>query len=220
VCPCSPDKTPAISKREGGRGCLDATTDPVAIARMFAHRNAALIGVATGEASGIDVLDVDVKHPPARAWLLTAQERLPPTRTYQTRSGGYHLLFRHAANVRNSESKIARGIDTRGTGGYIVFWFAAGHPCTDNSPVADWPGWLLDALFYEPPPEPMPPLKRCANPGSSAQNVIAASLDRLRNAAEGSRHATLRAASVTLGGVLGAAGLSTADATDQLLAGR
>ncbi|HUB48345.1 MAG TPA: bifunctional DNA primase/polymerase [Acetobacteraceae bacterium] len=195
VFPCGENKMPCISKKEGGHGCLDATTDPVAIKRMFSHRKAALIGVATGEASGFDVLDADVKHDAARAWLLTAETKIPPTRTYQTRSGGFHLLFLHAPGVHNTESYIARGIDTRGTGGYIILWYAAGFPCTDHSPIAKWPEWLLEALFYKPEPDTAPPrrIRAYVSAGTSAQNMVAASLRKLREAAEGSRHHTLRA---------------------------
>ena len=47
--------------------------------------------------------------------------------------------------------------------------------------------------------------------------MVQTSLRKLRDAAEGSRHATLRAASCTLGGLLEAAGMSSGDAADQLL---
>lgn len=219
VFPLGDDKKPAIGKREGGRGFHDASTDPADIRRLFSHPRAALIGIPTGERSGFDALDVDVKHASARAWLAVAADHIPPTRTYQTRSGGFHLLFRHAPGVHNTESALARGVDTRGDGGYIVFWFAAGLPCTDNSPAADWPEWLLEALFYQPEPAPEPPrrMKAYASSGTSAQNMVDASLRRLRTAAEGSRHHTLRAAACTLGGLLDAAGMSRAEAADHLL---
>jgi hypothetical protein len=218
VFPCAENKAPAIGKADGGRGCLDATTDPALIARMFSHRNAVLIGVATGERSGFDVLDVDVKHAAARAWMIAAQSKIPPTRTYQTRSGGFHLLFRHAEGVHNTESQIGKGIDTRGSGGYIVLWFSAGYLCTDHSSVAEWPGWLLESLFYKPEPEP---ITRSARPftsdGSSAQRIISGTLRKLAGAPDGRRHKSLRAASCTLGGLLDAAGMSRATAADLLL---
>jgi hypothetical protein len=218
VFPLAEDKKPAISKREGGNGFHDATTDPAQIRRLFAHPRADLIGIPTGKASGFDVLDVDVKHDAARAWLIAAQGRIPSTRTYQTRSGGFHVLFRHAEGVHNTESHIAKGIDTRGDGGYVVFWFAAGYPCTDDSPIAEWPDWLLEALFYKPAPEPLPVRAQAfRSNGGSVQNLVAATLRRLETAPEGSRHATLRAASCTLGGVLDAAGMTSTTAARLLL---
>jgi hypothetical protein len=218
VFPCAEDKKPCVSKREGGRGFLDASTDPAVISRMFSHRNASLVGIATGEMSGFDALDIDVKHASARAWLLTAQNRLPPTRTYQTRSGGFHLLFRHVEGLHNTESHVARGIDTRGTGGYLISWYAAGLPCTDHSPIAEWPDWLLEAIFYKPEPEPIPArMHPFRSNGGNVQNLVAATIRRLETAPEGSRHATLRAAACTLGGVLDAAGMSSTTAARLLM---
>lgn len=218
VFPCDDDKKPAIGKREGGNGFLGATRDPDAISRLFSHRNASLIGIATGIRSGFDVLDIDVKHDAARAWLIAAKDRIPATRTYQTRSGGFHVLFRHAEGVHNTESHIAKGVDTRGEGGYIIFWFGAGFPCTDQSPTADWSDWLLEALFYKPTPEPIPARTQAfRSNGGSVQNLVAATIRRLECAPDGSRHATLRAAACTLGGVLDAAGMSSATAARLLL---
>lgn len=209
VFPCGESKTPCISKDEGGRGFHDATTDPAQIARLFSHPRAALVGIPTGDVSGVDALDVDTKHPAARAWLLSAEAKLPSTRTYQTRSGGFHLLFEHSAGIHNTESHIAKGVDTRGTGGYIVFWFAAGFPCTDYSAIAQWPDWLLEALFYKPKPEPIPIRRQAFRSNStSAQNLIAAAIRKVKSATEGHRHATLRTAACAIGGVLAPAGMS------------
>jgi Bifunctional DNA primase/polymerase, N-terminal len=219
VFPCSESKAPCIGRKEGGKGCLDATREPETIRRLFVHRSAALIGIATGEISGFDALDVDVKHNVARAWMIRARDRIPSTRTYQTRSGGFHLLFRHAAGVHNTESHIAKGIDTRGAGGYVICWYAAGFPCTDESPIAEWPDWLLEGLFYKPEPGPVAPAKvrPYRSNGNSAQNLVAAAIRQLESAPEGSRHATLRAAACTLGGVMDAAGMSRSTATRLLM---
>lgn len=218
VFPCGEDKKPCIPKREGGNGFLDATRDPDVIRRLFSHRHASLIGIATGIRSGFDVLDVDVKHDAARAWLTVAGSRIPATRTYQTRSGGFHILFRRAEGVHNTESYIAKGIDTRGEGGYVVFWYGAGFPCTDQSPIAEWSDWLLEALFYTPEPEPMPArVQAFRSNGGSVQNLVAATIRGLERAPEGSRHAALRAAACTLGGVLDASGMTKTTASRLLL---
>jgi hypothetical protein len=52
VFPCKPDKTPATP-----HGFKDATTDLAQIEAWFSDREA-LIGVPTGTASGLNVLDV------------------------------------------------------------------------------------------------------------------------------------------------------------------
>ncbi len=219
VFPCSDNKAPAIPKNEGGNGFHDATVDPDQIARMFSHPGAALIGISTGAKSGFDALDVDVKHSAARAWLLAAQERIPATRIYQTRSGGFHVWFQHADGVKNTESVVARGIDSRGEGGYVVFWFGAGHDCTDHSPIAPWPDWLLHTLLTKPAPTPLPrrPTKPFQLGGRGADAMIASALRKLENASDGSRHAILRAASTTIGGVMDQAGLSEGEASKLLL---
>jgi len=79
-----------------------------------------LIGVAIGAASGVDALDLDCKHLEAVGWWTANRGRLPLTWCHRRRSGGLHLLFRNAVGVRSTASKIARGIDMRGDGGYII----------------------------------------------------------------------------------------------------
>ncbi len=153
VFPCSWEtKRPTRPKAEGGHGYLDATTDPDGIAELWRRWPGALIGVPCGPLSGISVLDVDVKHDAARAWWIKNEIRLPTTRTYRTRGGGLHLVFRHAEGVRNIEGRPIQGVDVRGEGGYIIFWFAAGCECVDHAPAATWPHWLTP--FFWPPPPP------------------------------------------------------------------
>ena len=56
VFPCKGDKTPACRQ-----GFHDATTDPDKIQRLFARTDADLIGLPTGKASGLLVIDIDKK---------------------------------------------------------------------------------------------------------------------------------------------------------------
>ena len=55
-------KVPAISKEKGGNGCKDATTDSKQIMEWWTKYPHANIGLATGEANGLIVIDVDIKH--------------------------------------------------------------------------------------------------------------------------------------------------------------
>ncbi len=128
------------------RGLEDATTERDAVATIWRGYPCTLIGIPTGVRSDFDVLEVDVRHDAARAWLVAAKDRIPATRTYQTRSGGFHFLFRHAAGMRSGDGVVVKGVNIRGDGEYVAFWFAAGFPCTDHSPIANWPDWLLEVL--------------------------------------------------------------------------
>jgi hypothetical protein len=147
VFPCRDDKAPACPT-----GFKAASTDPAVIADLWRRWPGPLIGIATGEVSNIDVLDIDAKHPSAMAWWAVAAKRMPDTRTYRTRSGGLHVYLQHAEGVANTASKLARGVDTRGDGGYAISWFAAGLECLDQSPPAPWPAWLLECVLWKPPP--------------------------------------------------------------------
>jgi hypothetical protein len=67
---------------------------------------------------------------------------LPSTRVHRSRSGGLHLLFQYQAEVRCSAGRIAAGVDVRATGGYIIWWPAAGFPVLSDAPCAPWPEWV------------------------------------------------------------------------------
>ena len=141
-------------------GCKDATTDPAKIRSWWAKWPDANIGMATGEPSGIVVLDID-KHEDAdgaeslRDWE-SEFEALPATKTVLTGSGGVHYWFRTTKDVRN-RAGVLPGIDVRGTGGYVVIppsihpngtayeWDAA----TEELPVAELPEELWSLIRGE-----------------------------------------------------------------------
>jgi len=115
--PCRDDKTPF----PGSHGLKDACKGADSLQALWRRYPGALVGVATGPASGVSVLDVDVKHPEAVARFYRNDLELLPTRVHTTRSSGWHLLYRHQAGLKNSQSKIHKGVDVRGEGGYIVW---------------------------------------------------------------------------------------------------
>jgi hypothetical protein len=128
-------------------GFYAATTDPTEINRLWRERWGALTAVRMGEESGLAVLDID---PKGMAWMAdfecTHGSDIFRTRCHATRRGGLHFVFRHRAGLRNSESKIALGIDVRGEGGYAVWWPANGGRVLSAAPVAPWPKVLDEAL--------------------------------------------------------------------------
>ena len=116
VFPCNAGKRPLTSN-----GFKEATTDQKQIRQWWQRWPAAMIGMPTGRASGIDVIDIDIKPDEG----INGLEFLPkwPTMSpiiVETPSGGRHLYFRASDKVRNSTDVIAPGIDTRGEGGYVV----------------------------------------------------------------------------------------------------
>jgi hypothetical protein len=216
--PCRDDKQPAWPKRLGGSGFKDASTDPERIAWLWQHFPGPLIGVATGEVSGIDLLDVDIKHDAARDWWQKNHHRLPITAAYRTRGGGMHLHLIHAPGLRCSTGRpngpLPLGIDVRADGGYLIHWFAAGLECLDHSPPAPWRDWLLAELLPKPDPRPSLPLRRAGNPDAAIEGVLRA----VERAGEGQRNSTLHWAACRLGERIRAGEIGTREAEAWLLA--
>jgi hypothetical protein len=166
----SPAKHPYA--RLAPKGCLNASRDPRIVQRWF--RGAPYnLGIRTGAASGIVVIDVDPRHGGDET--LAELERrfgaLPPTWRFLTGGGGEHILFRHPGyrvQNQNGDGRLGDGLDVRGDGGYIV---APGsrhisgryyeisvdhHP--DEIALAEVPIWLAVML--------RPTEKRCAAPAA------------------------------------------------------
>jgi hypothetical protein len=154
VFPCRrPDKRPTCPN-----GFYDATSDTAAVKQLWTAHPGNLIGVPTGAVSGLFAADIDSgRHASAAEWHQQNQHRLQ-TRVHRTESGGLHLLFRHHSGLRNSQSKLAHGVDTRGEGGYIIWWPA--HVTQSSSgigaPLEHVPEWMVRALIPPPPPPPPP----------------------------------------------------------------
>lgn len=218
VFPCGPNKRPAISKKDGGKGFHDATTDVPTIERFFALQNAKLIGVPTGEASGFDVLDLDYRHG-ASAFEEANQHRIPATRVHRTRSGGKHFLFQHVPSVCNSAGVVAPGVDVRGTGGYMITPPSPGYEVIDDSPVAHWPDWLLQ-LVLPVPVEPRPCVAAGPRYPVSSKRIealINIALDKVRSASDGQKHYILRNQAIVLGGLQHLGDFSDTEAVSWLM---
>jgi hypothetical protein len=214
VFPCGGDKRPVTR-----HGFKDASTDPAIIRAMFSIPGSELIGVPTGEASGLDVLDVDPRHG-GNEWLAAHRYRLPITRTHATRSGGLHLLFHHRDAVRNSAGRIGTGVDVRGEGGYIIVPPSPGYSVHTAARIAPWPEWLLVPGLALPPPEPERPISP-AHAEPIADRRAAAYIDtllhRLSRAPDGAKRDTLIRMGRALGGIIDAAGIGESEAVERLV---
>jgi hypothetical protein len=129
-----------------------ATTDPNTLSGWWRTRNFN-IGLATGEGSGVWVLDVDGEEGEATLRELEAAHgALPPTVEAIT-GKGRHLYFRwpQGTEIRNAQLRDdVPGLDWRGNGGYVLAppsIHPSGRPyCWSVDAAdefADAPDWLI-----------------------------------------------------------------------------
>ena len=141
VFPVNPDKSPACA-----HGFRAATGEVDQVRRLFLRApQADRIGMPTGRATGIAVIDVD---PAGQKWLYAqeAKNRWPATRIHSTPRGGRHLFFLHpAGGLRSSSSRLAPGVDIRAEGGCITIW-GPGYAVMNGAPAAPFPRWVLREL--------------------------------------------------------------------------
>jgi putative DNA primase/helicase len=153
VFPCNPkDKTPMVAT-----GFKAASSDEEQVRSWWASNPNAMIGVPTGEASDVFVLDIDVGSSPDRdgfeSLRLLEEEHgpLPSTAIAETPSGGTHYFFKNPGGIKNAVN-IRPGIDVRGNGGYVI---APGSVRIDGAAyawdiprdqLADAPAWLVSLI--------------------------------------------------------------------------
>lgn len=195
------------------------------------------IGVATGEASGVAVIDLDVKDDrngiETIAKLAKAGKTLPPCPTVETPSGGRHLYFRMTPGLKNvvgvtgAGRGLGPGVDFRAKGGFVVAppsalpngayrWLVP--PMTPNFPRL--PDWALAMLLpQQPKPRPKFEGKTAAGDAERALEGIA---KRVATAPDGQRNNLLYWAAYTAAGMVkeGRVGSETASSrlTDAALA--
>ncbi|MBI4502915.1 MAG: bifunctional DNA primase/polymerase [Gemmatimonadetes bacterium] len=125
-----------------------ATTDERQIRTWWADHPRANIGIATGAASNLFVLDVD--GPQGERSLAARFSDLPPTREVKTPRPGRHLYFCDPPpDVASSVGKLGPRLDTRVNGGYVV-----APPSVVNGNAYTWTN--PDASLRRVPPALLP----------------------------------------------------------------
>jgi len=106
-------------------GLKEATTDEGTIRNWWREFPDANVGIATGEVSGLIVIDVDDGPEKAGFSSLEALQSkhgtIPREACVRTGGGGLHIYLAAPGQlVRSSAGKLAPNIDVRGEGGYVV----------------------------------------------------------------------------------------------------
>lgn len=120
-------------------GLKEATIDPAKIAEWWTCWPKANIGVVTGRASGLLVIDIDGEEGKQSLDDLERRFGKLPTTLESSTGRGRHLYFQYPAgiSIRNSIGKLEKGLDVRGDGGYVVA------PPSDHVSGAEYK-WVLE----------------------------------------------------------------------------
>ena len=180
VFPCAERKVPLTT-----HGFKDASTNSAIVRLWWARWPEALIGVPTGER--FVVIDVDLQHPEAQEWY--ARANMPRTRTHVTRSGGRHVLFEPDDRLNCTVGKIWKHVDTRGHGGYIIWWPAAGLEVQHPRIFTALPGWIVRRLQRHSSAPPPPPPGGKSVSIDNADHKVAGIIRTIATAREGKRNA-------------------------------
>ncbi len=113
----------ASKKPYTDHGFKDATTDQAQIKGWWQRHPDASIGIPTGKASGLAVVDIDRKngkdgfHP-----YLERGIELPATRVNPTPSGGEHHIYAYPDGIDKiaSRNDVLSGVDIKVDGGYVI----------------------------------------------------------------------------------------------------
>lgn len=123
-----------------------ASQDAEIIARWWRKYPEAYVGVPMGSPSGLVAIDID---PQGRQWFERHRETLGQYRLHGT-ARGKHLVYQYpSGGLRSSaDDRIARGVDVRGEGGFLLWWPAHGGVAVGEP--GELPGWLSKAAQGKP----------------------------------------------------------------------
>lgn len=145
VFPCGQDKRPLVKT-----GFHAATQDAAQIRQWWRQWPEALVGVPTGQGTGLVVVDYDPDKATqaTHSWIAEHAALLCSTRSHKTGRGGLHYLFTSKDRYQTGVDLVLggsprKGIDLRANGGYVIWWpFHTGDNPQD--PIAPVPADLID----------------------------------------------------------------------------
>ena len=144
IFPCTQEKVPLISSWP-----QNSTNEPDKIEAIFANPLASLIGMPTGGANGVCVLDIDQPKKVGAVggfpWLELNKHKLPETRVVQTQNAGLHYYFRHIEGLKSTAGKIHAGVDLRAEGGMVIVG-GYGYEIINSVPLDQLPSFPLEIL--------------------------------------------------------------------------
>ncbi|MEU5104085.1 bifunctional DNA primase/polymerase [Streptomyces sp. NPDC021354] len=191
-----------------------ATTDPELIRAAWFQRPYN-VGIATGPA-GLLVVDLDRLKPTDpigtpdgatsfKALCERAGQAIPTTYRVRTPTWGEHLYFTPPSGVRlkSSAGRLAKRIDTRGWGGYVVapgsVTGKGAYKVADPAPIAELPDWLVTLLQDPPTPAAPPTIVWAGDASRCAQVALERECAAVVAAAEGQRNDTLYRSAMKVG---------------------
>lgn len=143
VCSCNDPDCKSIGKHPRIKnGLTAATTDENIIQywlKAFPNCN---LGLVTGARSGIFAIDVDTKQDGLRAWETFKDDHMLDdynTPVQRTQSGGTHIFYKmpEGKKVTTRTNVLAKGIDVRGDGGYVVIAPSVGYAFVTDQAIGE-----------------------------------------------------------------------------------
>lgn len=159
-------KVPAIGKRLGGNGVLDATTDPAQVAAWWGDEGRRLnagpfANIGGRVPKGLIVVDIDPRHDghlTLAHWESEHGRMRETLRSWSGRGdGGCHYWFRRPEHAISLAPLRKTGVDVKSSSGYVVLPPSI-HPDSgspyrwdDQSvPIAPTPRWFAEMLRPAP----------------------------------------------------------------------
>jgi hypothetical protein len=191
-------------------GHLDATVDASQIEEWWREHPHALVSIATGERSGIVILDIDVR-PQGSGWDSLSALGVsfhPETPTAHSPRGGSHCLFKWPGYyVKSVSGALGPHLDIKGDGGSAILPPGPGRwwdpHLGPDTPVAPMPDWMVIAE-----PERIASANKPVRPTRALTPYAESALDnacrRIIAAPAGEQETTLNGESFSIGTLAGA----------------